>query len=641
VKRNTLVFLAYTAISCIYFGWRLLPHPGRVLIGAGSDPFIFAWSFAWWPHALETGTNPFVTHALYAPEGVNLAWTASAPGLAFAFAPLTLLAGPVVSVNVAALLMPALSAWTAYYLCHYLTRSVWASAIGGYLFGFSSFVVGEQLQEHLHLTAAFLIPIVALVVIRYVRGELTGRGLAWRFGLLIAAQLSISTEMALSMTIALAVGLLLAWALIARARPRVVSALLPIVAGYGIAAVAVAPLVAYLLTGFRNAPFPGSSNSSTDLADFLIPSRINGLFGGSFPSVSVYDNPVEAAGYLGLPTLVIIALYAWRARRTAVARFLVVSLLLAAFITVGDVLRIDGHLVGTMPWSLARHVPLLQSVRPVRFAIYFSLTASVIVALWLSTARGLIYSRPYLLPLLAVAFLVPAFWHDDFHNPVQRWAFFTDGLDKQCLAQGETVAAFPWSDEGPFMLAQAESGFRFRIAGGYLLPSDRTAVSESTFDRDPTVYALRFESGEELPTMPRLLGFAGTHGVDRFLVDPTGGYPTAAQLRAAGSVGQAGDLLVAPGCGRPALDRRTLHPYVQLAAAQVASGSSIGWCLGPNYYALPVGFGPAGILAGAKHADLIEGEGLGCTPPAGYVRDGLATAAMGVPANTYPYYRKA
>ena len=639
MKRNSLVFLVYTAISFAYFGWRLLPHPGRALIGAGSDPFIFAWSFAWWPHALESGTNPFVTHALYAPEGINLTWTASAPGLALAFAPLTLLFGPVTSVNVAALLMPALSAWTAYYLCRYLTRSVWASLIGGYLFGFSSFIVGEQLQEHLHLTAAFLIPIVALVLIRYVREELSGRGLAWRLGLLIAAQLSISTEMTLIMTIATAFALALAWVFVPARRARVVSGLVPIVAAYGIAAVAVAPLVVYILTGFRNSSFDAASNSSTDLANFLFPTSSNGLLGGSFTSISAHFDPVEAADYLGLPTLVIIALYAWGARRSAVGRFLVAALLLTAFISIGDVLRIDGHLVGTLPWSLARHLPLLQNVRPVRISIYLSLVAAVIVALWLSTAKGQIYSRPYLLPLLAVAFLVPAFWQDDFRHPVQRWAFFTDGLDKQCIPEGETVAAFPWSATGPFMLAQAESGFRFRIAGGYLLPPDRTAPPESTFDDDPTVYALRFDPDEQ-PTMARLLGFAGTHGVGRFLVDGADADPKAAELRAAGPVEAAGGLLVAPGCGKPALDAAKLRPDVQLAAAQVASKSVVGWCLGGSYYALPVGFTPAGLLAGAKHADLVEGVGLGCSVPPGYRRDGLATAAMGVPANTYPYYRR-
>ena len=54
-------------------------HPGRYLIGYGRDPQIFVWSFAWWLHAVETWQNPFVSHAIYAPDGVNLVWVDERP----------------------------------------------------------------------------------------------------------------------------------------------------------------------------------------------------------------------------------------------------------------------------------------------------------------------------------------------------------------------------------------------------------------------------------------------------------------------------------------------------------------------------------------------------------------------------------
>ncbi len=108
------------------------------MLGSGRDPEIFVWSFAWWQHALATGQNPFVSHAVYAPDGINLAWATSVPGLAIPFVPLTWLFGPVASYNVAALLLPAAAAWTAFLLCRYLTGALWPSLVGGYLFGFSA-----------------------------------------------------------------------------------------------------------------------------------------------------------------------------------------------------------------------------------------------------------------------------------------------------------------------------------------------------------------------------------------------------------------------------------------------------------------------------------------------------------------------
>jgi len=69
--------LGYVAVSCLLFGWRLLPHPGQKLIGFGAegkqrDPEIFVWSFAWWPHAIAHWTNPPFTHEISAPPGINL-----------------------------------------------------------------------------------------------------------------------------------------------------------------------------------------------------------------------------------------------------------------------------------------------------------------------------------------------------------------------------------------------------------------------------------------------------------------------------------------------------------------------------------------------------------------------------------------
>ena len=176
LARNALVGLAVSRPSpSPYFGERIVAHPGRYLIGYGRDPQIFVWSFAWWLHALETWQNPFYSHAIYAPVGINLAWATTVPGLALLFAPVTALFGPDVSYNLAAMLVPALSAFTAYLLCRHVTRSTWASLVGGYLFGFSSYMLGQE-QGHLHMTSVFLVPLIALATIRYLQGELDGRG---------------------------------------------------------------------------------------------------------------------------------------------------------------------------------------------------------------------------------------------------------------------------------------------------------------------------------------------------------------------------------------------------------------------------------------------------------------------------------
>ena len=65
----------------------MLPRFGSALIGTGTDPQLFAWAFAWWPHALGAGENPIVSHALWTPLGSDLAWATAVPGLALPLAP--------------------------------------------------------------------------------------------------------------------------------------------------------------------------------------------------------------------------------------------------------------------------------------------------------------------------------------------------------------------------------------------------------------------------------------------------------------------------------------------------------------------------------------------------------------------------
>ncbi|HWB21514.1 MAG TPA: hypothetical protein VG652_01350 [Gaiellaceae bacterium] len=548
---NLIVLCGYVAVSLGYFGRPLLHHPGRILIGTGRDPELFVWAFAWWPHAIGSWTNPFVSHAVYAPAGIDLAWTTSVPGLALAFSPLTILFGPDVSLNVAALLMPALTAWTAYLLCRHLTRSVWASIFGGYLFGFSSYILGHQVGGHLNLTGVFLVPLVALAVIRYLEGELDNRGLAIRLGVLLALQLSISTEVATTLTVFMAFGLVLAYGFLRAERPRLLSSLRPILAGYGLGAIFAAPLVYYTVRGFVPQSFGDPPFFSTDLLNFVIPTQATGVAGEHFAKLTFKfpGNNDERGAYLGLPLLLIVGAYAVRQRRAPKTWFLVVSLLLSALFALGTALRVEGRRIVALPWALSSHVPGLDDALPDRFALFVSLVAAVIAALWIASTKGWIYPRPYLLPLIAVAALVPAVWHPYYYSHPERWAFFTDGSYK-CIPPNETLAIFPYGFWGDSMLWQAETGFRFRMAEGYL-----RYTPPASYLADPTAYKLTylFANPADRPDPAELLAFAKRMHVDRILSVVSHTYPDGPQMHSFGVLQSTGGMLIAPACGHTSL----------------------------------------------------------------------------------------
>src|SRR3954467_6201924 len=95
---TTVALAGYAVVSVLVLGVRVLAHPGRSYVGGlTTDPQVFIWSLAWWPHALLHAHNPLVTREIWAPVGVNLAWTQTAPALAIALTPLTLAAGPIVA----------------------------------------------------------------------------------------------------------------------------------------------------------------------------------------------------------------------------------------------------------------------------------------------------------------------------------------------------------------------------------------------------------------------------------------------------------------------------------------------------------------------------------------------------------------
>jgi hypothetical protein len=549
--RNALVLAGYTTVAFAYFGVRLVAHPGRDMLGHGRDPQIFVWAFAWWFHALETWQNPFYSHAIYAPDGVNLVWTTTVPGLALLFTPLTALFGPVASYNVAAMLAPAVSAFTAYLLCRHLTRSLWAALVGGYLFGFSSYMLGQE-EGHLHMTAVFLLPLMALTVVRYLRGELDGRGAAWRLGVLFGLQFWLSTELLLTAALALIVSLALAYWLLPATRTRLRAGLGPLLAAASIALLVAAPLVYYAVTGFQGDSINPPSLFDGDVLNFLVPTRVTWAGGAALVHLSQQfrGNDAEAGAYVGIPTLAIVVWFALGARRSAVTRYLLAALILAALLTLGTGLVWKGRIEAWLPWRLVARLPLLDNVLPVRFSLFTALVAAVIVALWTASRHG--WAR-WLLPALAVAAIAPDVTNAYWAVHPERWPFFTAKTYKLCFPKNENVAIFPFGMWGGSTLWQAESGFWFRMPEGYLAPTPPAKNLAS----DPLIRMVTYTL--ENPTPQEIVAFAKDKKVDRIVSVDIYTHPNGHEMQRFGAVQDTGGVLVSPACGYPSM-QRGIHP---------------------------------------------------------------------------------
>jgi hypothetical protein len=519
VQRRNLpglaVFGGFALLAFLYLGVRLLVEPGAQYLGAGSDPLGFIWCFGWWPYAIAHGTNPFVTHAIWAPNGVNLIWTASVPGLALLFSPLTIVAGPVVSYNVATVLLPAFAAWTAFVLCRHLTGALWPSLVGGYLFGFSSYVLGEEIG-HPHATAVFLVPLVALICTRFVEGELDSRGLVLRLGPLLGFEFLISTEVAFTLALALVSTVALGAVLLPLRRRRLVALLGPLVGAAAFAALLTAPFVYYAVTGFQRGAVTPVGFFTTDLYNFGIPTR-NALvsLGWAAPIAHHFPgNDSERGAYLGVPALLIIAAYLWRRVRWATGRFLLASLTLAIICTLGSRLTIGGHATIWLPWSLVARWPLFDNVLPERLSVYVALLGAVIVALWIAAARHGVLR--WLLPALAMLAIVPnpatGEWASGYTVP----AFFTDGAYRSCLDPNENILPLPVTAGGESMLWQTVDGYRFRMAGGNIEPDPPRSFLAPT-----AIANIAWGASLTASQLPELESYIRAKQVTSVLVDPS------------------------------------------------------------------------------------------------------------------------
>lgn len=393
----------------------------------------------------------------------------SIPALAAVFAPVTWLAGPVAAYNVASVLAPALAAWTAFLLCRHITHSFWPSLAGGYLYGFSSYELG-QLQGHMHMSAVFLVPLAALLLLRHVEGSLDDRALAFRLGPLLAVQFLLSTELLFTLTLAILAGVFIAAASVPSRRARLRRLWRPLAGAYCTAGVLTSPMLVYALLHFQRESLNEPGRFSADLLNLVVPTRLTAVNADWARQTAAWfiGNDAENGAYLGLPLLAIVVWFAWQRRKSAAARFLLAGLVLAIVAELGPYLRVRGATYSPLPWKPLVHLPLLNNVLPVRFALYAALAAAVIAAMW-AAGRAPTWLR-VALTAAAVAAILPALGHGYWHGQPHRPAFFAEGVYRTCLPPDALVLALPYPSVNEMMLWQAEAGFRFRLADAWLSP---------------------------------------------------------------------------------------------------------------------------------------------------------------------------
>lgn len=474
----------YLGLSALLFARPLGSRFASFSLGWGIDQAFFIWCLVWWPYAIARHLNPFITKLIFVPAGFNLTWSTSIPLVSLLAAPLTLTLGPIATFNLLCVVMPALTAWSAFVLCRYVTGKFWPAMLGGYIFGFSSYMLAHILGGHINLFAAFLPPLAVYLVLERLEERMGARTFTLAMFGLLSAQFLIAPEILATMTLFGAIALAMALALGPRALEwRIVALARPLFLAYLGMALLVSPYLYYLFADFRTASIYSPSWHSTDLLNFVVPSATVWL--GDAVSLfrnvcaSFTSNISEQGAYVGAPLLAIALWFAVARRRGLDGRLLAAMLVVTAVMSMGPRFHVAGRSSFKLPWSLFHRTPLLDQALPIRTAMYSFLLLAVIAAIWMSTVRMPRWIRAGA-ALLVIVSLLPnpsaLFWVPN--TAAAPPGFFTRAIYRRYLAPGEVVATLPYAWDGAdiCMLWQALSGMYFRLAGGYppLSPADYT-----------------------------------------------------------------------------------------------------------------------------------------------------------------------
>lgn len=515
--RGISAFALYFALAALFFARGLSGRWSTAYIGKGVDPPQLMWLMAWWPRAFAHGLNPLFTDAIWAPRGLNLAWATSMPLVSLLAAVPIRIAGPIVIYNLLCPLALTLAAWTAFVLCRYLTGAYWASLTGGYVFGFSAYMLGQALA-HLNLLLVFPIPLFSLLLIRGFRADIAWRTFVAGLVLVLVAQFLMFIELFATMTLFLGIALIVVLVAGSIAEKTRAVNLVPTVAlSYAIALAALSPLFYFMIAlGYE----PGATHPpliySTDLLNLAIPTSTMALGRLVFPravAANFLGYIFEAGGYIGVPLMLVAAAFARRHWSEGWARTLVVMLIVAVVLSLGPFLVVDGRPIFPLPDLVIGALPLIGKALPARLMVYAFLMLAVITALWLGGGAEPRWAR-VVGALVVVMSMAPNLSASFWTTAVDVPSFFREARYAKYLSNAETVVVLPYGINGDSMLWQLESDWHFRMAGGY------AGNPPLEFRQWPIVRAFYRVGTVELPAAgDQLKAFLAAHGATAVLID--------------------------------------------------------------------------------------------------------------------------
>jgi hypothetical protein len=499
-------FVVYVLLTLLYFGPSSFGMIHTSLFNPSPDVQLIVWNLNWWPFSFTHHINPFLTRYIWSPQGFNLAWATSVPTLGIIMAPITLLFGATASFNILAIIGPALSATACFYLVYYLTKHYFGSFIAGYLYGFSSYELGQYVS-HTSLYLTFLIPLLVLLYVMRLKQRIGKVLFIVVTTVLLVLQFGISNEIFATFFVFATIGLVLFYLFsdLAQKKLILITSIEFYTAGL-LSIIALTPYLYYLVIGYKNVPHVINSpiGFSTDVLNYFVPTPITKFGSGSFRTIAEHfsGNYSEDGGYLGLPLLLTVLYFTIKYWRKHYTKPLIGLLIVIMLLSLGPKLQLDGlhHHTILLPWTLALKLPLVKSALPDRFTMFASLAAAVIIGIWLSFKSSTVIAYiKYAVTLSIIVSIFPNTSLYSWRNITTPTVFQAASVDKY-IKKNSNIIILPYGILGSSMYYQYESGMHFTQTGGYIgftppkfatqpiVTAFYSGVPEANFKSDLTVF---------------------------------------------------------------------------------------------------------------------------------------------------------
>jgi hypothetical protein len=494
-----VTFIFYLIVSYLLFAFSIGVNLTKGYIGVYShDQIQFIWTLYWWPYAISHHINPFFSTFIWHPYGTDLSIApASVPGASLIALPVTLIFGPVASYNILIIVGSALSAFFTFLITHYLTKSFKAGVISGLLFGFSTYQFVQVV--HLHIELTFLIPLIGYLFLLFWEKKIPGIAFIVLVGSCLTLQYLIAIEIFVSLTLFIGISFII-FALVSPEHfKKLIDFLIYLLLAYVFCIIILSPFIyAALINKIPTTPFHSAKEFSIDPLNFIIPTQATYLGASSFAQLSstFLGNAYEDSGYLGIPAVSIILIYAVKYWHEKMTRVLFFTLLGVMILSLGPTLHIAGHSTLILPDYYLNKFPVVNQLLPERLTVYIFFVASLLIGLWAGKnltdlrrgKKDLTSYSKYMLIALTLIFLFPNVGGGTAHTDITIPYFFTSGIYKNYIHRGDNVLFLPYAANGDSMLYQTYTDMYFNLAEGYVAPVDLTPKE---FLKNPMTTKLR------------------------------------------------------------------------------------------------------------------------------------------------------